>query len=212
LHVHLAAELVALRRRHGGQVHLQREREGHQVRARGGQSGEPLRLCVVVGRVHDDEPRLVGEELERLDRFALLDAERQFVQWLARLQLGQQRLEQRQLFLLLLAIRAGLLDRVPQSLDAAGHDVEVGNQKVVVEVLQVGCRVGPAKVGGHDDQGARLADHRELLGAPLVRAGQSRRIDDLDRRLRDLLGVVDFAELGNPIVRDGRHRRLDRVR
>ena len=65
--------------------------------------------------------------------------------------------------------------------------------------------------GGHDEhQAARLADHRQPGGVALVRAAHARRIDQFDRRQRDLLRMVDLAELLDARVGDRRPWRSGR--
>ena len=61
---------------------------------------------------------------------------------------------------------------------AAGHQVHVGQQQIVLEAGQIGGRVVAAKGGGHHDQAACLTDQRQLARAPLVAAAQAGRVND----------------------------------
>jgi hypothetical protein len=134
------------------------------------------------------------------------------MQWAARFQLRQHGHEKIELVLVFLFVRPRLAELIAQALDAAADDVEVGNQQIVVKILQIGSRLGPAEAGHDHHERPCLANGRQLLGAAFMRAAQAGRIDNFERRLRDLLGLIDFAKLRDSRLWNGRHRALRGMR
>ena len=72
--------------------------------------------------------------------------------------------------------------------------------------------VGAAEGGHHEHQAAGLADRRQPGGVSLVGPAQPRRIDHLQGRQGDFLGMVDLAERFHAGLGDGGHGALAGVR
>ncbi len=136
-------------------------------------------------------------QLDVSKRFALLQNR---VKWL----------EVFELFYQLVSVRAWFTHLILQSLDTTGDDVEVGDQEVVVEVVQVRLLVA-GECSHNDDQAARFSDRCEFLCTAVVISTKAGRVDKFERCDRDLLRVIDAAERIDAIVGYGHHSRLRRV-
>ena len=77
---------------------------------------------------------------------------------------------------------------------------------------QLGRRVAAGEPGQDDQEGIALADQGEPLGIIRVRPGhQAGRVEELDGRRRDLLGLVKLGEVVQAGIRERGHADLTRV-